>query len=54
MRRQGDRQKMKRLLRELLKALQAWANKPLAHDLTYEQFLRIESKKTKTPLRWMF
>lgn len=43
-----NRQYMKKFIREFLKSLKALVQ-PAPYDLTYEEFVRLESKKTRIP-----
>jgi hypothetical protein len=47
----GERQNMKKFIREFLKSLKALMQ-PEPYDLTFEEFVRLESKKTRIPSHW--
>jgi len=43
-----NRQKVKKFIREFLKSLNVLMQ-PAPYELTYEEFVRLESKKTRIP-----
>ena len=45
---------MKTLLKKFIKALQEWVNQSIPPDITYEEYMKNESKKIKYPLHWRF
>ena len=45
----GDRRKFRGVLKEFLKTIRTWVVPSNAYDLTFEEFMKLESRKTITP-----
>lgn len=51
---EGDRQNLKKKLKEFLKMLRRLAMPSPQYDLSFEEYMRLESKKTRTPTHKRF
>ena len=48
MKRKGDRRKFRKVLKEFLKSVRTWVVPTNNYDLTLEEFMKLESRKTIT------
>ena len=54
MKHKGDRKQLKKKLKEFLKMLRSLVKPRHACDISYEEFMKMESKKTRTPTHKRF
>lgn len=46
---EGDRKNLKKILKDFLKVLRRLARSNPQYDLSFEEYMKLESKKTRTP-----
>lgn len=50
----GDRQSLKKILKEFLKMLRSLVAPNPLYDLSFEEYMKLESKKTRPPTHKRF